>query len=122
MEGQSKELLEAFAQAIYDKKGFNILALDVQAFSSIADAVLIAEGNVPQHLQAISDELSKVAKDHGIKADQVEGLAEGKWVVMDFGGLVVHLFVPEWRGRYRLEQLLQEGKIIDLAINSQLPS
>jgi ribosome-associated protein len=111
------ETLNAIAQVIYDKKGFNILALDVQGLSSITDFLLIAEGNVDRHVssigRAVIDELDKNGED----PVHVEGLQTGDWAVLDFGNITVHIFSPGLRERYSLERLWNESKVVDLEID-----
>jgi ribosome-associated protein len=110
-------ILNSIAQTIYDKKGSNILALDVREFSSITDYVIIAEGNVDRHVVAIAAAIMDTLEKLGEKAVYVEGMQTGDWVVLDFIGVMVHLFMPGLRERYQLEQLWREGSIVDLQIN-----
>lgn len=111
--------LNAIAQAIYDKKGMNILALDVRGISSLTDFVIIAEGNVDKHVAAIAQAVTDKMKQLGIPPSFVEGTKTGDWVVLDFLHIMVHLFMPGLREKYRLEQLWREGKIVDLEISLQ---
>lgn len=112
-----KKALNTIAQTIYDKKGFNILSLDVQGISSLTDYVVIAEGNIDRHLKAISgairDKVGEVTGDYPI---YVEGEQSADWIVIDYGDIVVHLFVPEYREKYSLEQLWRKAKVVDLKI------
>lgn len=116
------ETLSAIAQVIYDKKGFNILALDVRGLSSITDFLLVAEGNVDRHVssigRAIVDELVK----RGERPVHVEGLQTGDWAVLDYSEIVVHIFSPGLRERYSLERLWSESKIVDLDIDVSKPA
>ena len=117
-----KELFDRvnnIAQIIHDKKGFNILALDLKGISSITDCVLIAEANVNRHAKAIVDELRTKFSE---KPYRVEGLEEGEWVVIDYLDIVVHIFLPDIRQRYQLETLWKESKIIDLNLETPSPS
>jgi ribosome-associated protein len=109
--------LNAIAQAIFDKKGSNILALDVHGISSLTDFVVIAEGNIDKHVTAIA----KAVIDHLEKLGQtplyVEGMQTGDWVVIDYLNIMVHIFMPGLRDKYQLEQLWREGQIVDLQID-----
>jgi ribosome-associated protein len=109
--------LNAIAQAIFDKKGFNILALDVRGISTLTDYVVIAEGNVQKHVTAIAEAIIDQLQQLGQKAIYVEGLKEGDWVVIDYLHIMVHLFMPGLRDKYQLEQLWKEGHIVDLQID-----
>lgn len=107
------EEINIIAQAIYDKKGFNTLVIDVRNISSMTDYFIIAEGTVDRHVkalsQAINDELSK---QFHLTPLHVEGEGEGDWIVLDYGEFVIHLFIPELRGKYALEELWQKGRIV----------
>lgn len=116
------ETLNAIAQVIYDKKGFNILALDVQGLSSITDFLLIAEGNVDRHVTSIARAVVDELHEKGEKPVHVEGLQTGDWAVLDFGEIVVHIFSPGLRERYSLERLWSESKIVDLDIDISKPA
>jgi ribosome-associated protein len=115
------EILNLIAQVIYDKKGLNILALDVQGLSSITDYLLIAEGNVDRHVTAIAQSVVEELRKIGETPVHVEGLRSGDWVVLDYAGIMVHLFMPNYRNRYSLEKLWSESKIIDLVIEVAKP-
>lgn len=110
--------LDRVAQAIYDKKGSNILAIDVRDICTMTDYFVIAEGTVDRHVKAlgqtIMDEFSKEKR----WPIHVEGLQEGDWVVLDYGSFVIHLFTPQLREKYGLEKLWKEGKIVDVQIQS----
>ncbi len=109
-------MLNAIAQTIYDKKGFNILGLDVRDVSNLTDFFVIAEGSVDRHVRAICLSLQEKLTEMGHSPLHVEGAESGDWIVMDFGEVLVHLFIPELREKYALENLWKEGKIVDLTI------
>lgn len=111
--------IQQIAQTIYDKKGENIIALDVRGISSISDFVLIADGNVERHIIALAKEIEDIMRDQGQKPCQVEGLQNGDWVVLDYFQIVIHLFIPEMRQKYQLQRLWPDGKIIDLNLEKQ---
>lgn len=108
--------LDIVAQTIYDKKGFNILALDIRNISSLTDFVIIAEGNIDRHLKALSLAIKDRSTDFGLKPLYVEGEQSGDWIVLDFGSFVVHLFRSDIREKYALEDLWKEASIVDLNI------
>jgi len=111
------EILNLIAQVIYDKKGINILGLDVNGLSNIADFIIIAEGNVDRHVTAIARAVIEELREQGITPIHTEGLQSGDWVVLDYAGIMVHLFMPGYRERYSLEKLWSESKIVDLEID-----
>jgi ribosome-associated protein len=109
--------LNAIAQAIYDKKGINILALDVRGISTLVDYVIIAEGNVDKHVVAIAQAVEDALEELGMRPYSSEGMKSGDWIVLDYFDIMVHLFMPGLRDKYQLEELWRGGKIIDLQIN-----
>lgn len=115
MSRSPQDTLNHLAQIIYDKKGFNILALDVQGLSSITDFFLIAEGNVDRHVSSIARAvIDEFGDDRPL---HIEGVKTGDWAVLDYGEVMVHLFAPNYRERYSLEQLWPECKLVDLNID-----
>ena len=111
-------LLNKIAQVIFDKKGMNILGLDVRGVSSLTDFVIIAEGNVDRHVSAIGHAVIDVLREEGIKPIHTEGLQEGDWVVIDVLDMMVHLFMPGLREKYRLEDLWKDGQILEFQIDT----
>lgn len=109
--------LNAIAQAIYDKKGMNILALDLRKFSTITDFVIIAEGNVDRHVMALAQAVRDAMRKLGEEPLYTQGMTTGDWVVLDYVTVMVHLFMPGLRDKYHLEDLWREGEIVDLSIN-----
>jgi len=112
-----KFILDTIAQTIFDKKGINILVLDLRGISTLADFVVIAEGNVDRHVIAISHAVEETLKKLGIKPVYVEGMRSGDWVVLDYLQIMVHIFMPGLRDKYQLESLWKAGKIVDVHID-----
>ncbi len=115
-------ILDTMAQAIFDKKGMNILVLDVRGLSSMTDYYIIAEGTVDRHVRAISKAVIDAAHTKKTEALHVEGEKEGDWVVIDFGEVIVHLFTPGLREKYALETLWSKSTIIDVNIDVSPPA
>ncbi|MCH9608902.1 MAG: Ribosomal silencing factor RsfS [Chlamydiales bacterium] len=116
-DNDSLKLLNHIAQILFDKKGFNILGLDVREVSTLTDYFVIAEGNVDKHVTALAKEVMELLKKKdGMTPIHVEGLGSGDWVVIDYMNIVVHLFMPGIRERYQLEKLWHEGEVVDLEI------
>lgn len=118
MKNDPKAVLNLIAQTIYDKKGFNTLALDVRGISTLTDYVIIAEGSVDRHVSSIAQGIIDALQEAGVKVHQMEGLQAGDWIVLDFLDVMVHLFTPGLRDKYRLEDLWKESQILDLQINT----
>lgn len=111
------ECIKEIVQALYDKKGSNILVLDVRNICSMADFFIVAEGTVAQHVKALASYLIETTKPLCGAPKHVNGQQYADWMVLDYGDLVIHLFIPELRQYYALEQLWREGKIVDVPIN-----
>ena len=111
-------LLQRVAQAIYDKKGFNILVLDVRGVCSMTDYFIIAEGTVDRHVMALASAIIDETAKVGQAPFRVEGGQTGDWLVLDYIDFIVHLFLPELREKYALEELWQAGKIVDITFEN----
>ncbi|MGE3954018.1 MAG: ribosome silencing factor [Parachlamydiales bacterium] len=114
------KLVKAIAKALYDKKGGNVLALDVREVNSMTDYFVIADGTSPPHLRALKKAVLEVLDKEGIELAAVEGEQNLDWVVVDCWQVVVHLFSAQLRERYGLERVWQEGKMVDLNLASRV--
>ena len=119
MKKDSKFLLNSIAQIIFDKKGFNIVAIDIRKLSSLTDYMIIAEGGVDRHVKAIADSIVLDLKKKKIFPYKVEGRMSGGWIVLDYSSVIVHIFVSNLREKYQLEKLWSKGKIVDLKIEGE---
>lgn len=116
MNKEDLETVNYVSQIIYDKKGVNIVALDVSEFSSITDAIIVAEGSVDRHVVAIGKTIVEELKKKGHIPVHAEGLDHGDWVVLDYLNFIVHILMPDMRELYELEKLWSDGKLIDVEI------
>ncbi|UUY02967.1 ribosome silencing factor [Svornostia abyssi] len=104
-----EELAEAIAQLASDGKAIDLVELNVREVLGYTDYFIVATGNTERQVKAIHDRIHRGLKDdHGILPRRVEGLTESRWVLMDYLDVVVHIFTPEAREYYRLEQLWGE--------------
>ena len=105
----SERLVAIAAELADDKKAIDIVELSVSEAVGYTDYFLICSGNTERQVKAIHDGIHQGLKDdHGVLPRRVEGLAEARWVLMDYLDVVVHIFTPEARAFYRLEQLWGE--------------
>jgi ribosome-associated protein len=100
------------AEFALDKKGVDVKILEIAKISSIADYLVLATGMSDKQVQAIADSVRKGLKKFG-KALDIEGVREGKWVVIDYGDVLVHIFVDELRHYYDLDKLWGDAPLID---------
>ena len=92
-----------------DRAAQDILLLDVRGLCSYADAFVFLSAESKRQIDAIKEELTKVLRQEGGTLSHTEGEAENGWVLMDFGDVIVHIFGPEERAYYGLEQLWRRG-------------
>ena len=109
------------AECALDKKGIDVKILDIAKISSIADYLVLATGMSDKQVQAIADSVRKGLKKFG-KALDIEGVREGKWVVIDYGDVLVHIFVDELRRYYDLDRLWGDAPLVDLPEPPPVPT
>ena len=99
--------LRVIADAILDKKGQNVVSLDLRPVgSSIADYFVICNGDSTTNVGAVADNIMKMAREElGIKPLRTQGLENNFWIILDYGHIVVHVFLTQYREFYRLEDL-----------------
>jgi ribosome-associated protein len=103
------------AKAAAENKGQDIVLLDISKQTSIFDCFLIVTGTSRRQLHAIAEEIHRVLKERGETRLSVSGYDESRWIAIDYGGIVIHLFDSEWRVFYDLEGLWGDGIRVDLS-------
>ena len=106
---QNIAIAQQIARTIYDKKGVDIVALNVSELTVLCDYMILASGRSSRQVSAIADEIDERLAAQGLTPQRTEGLREGRWVILDYGAVIVHLFHPEDREYYHLERLWDEG-------------
>lgn len=112
------ERARRIAEAALDKKAEDLVALDVREQSSFADTFILATGTSDRHVRTIADAVVEQAAARGEKPLGVEGLAEGRWVLIDLGDVIVHVFQREVREHYDLERLWSDAASLDVGAES----
>ena len=107
-----KEIALAAAKAMDEKKGLKIRLLEVTEVTTLAEYFLICTGTSNTHVNTICDAVEEVVDACGEPLLHREGHRGGTWVLLDFGGLVCHVFTDEARGFYDLERLWNDAKPI----------
>jgi ribosome-associated protein len=103
-------MLAAIADLAVDRKALEIVTLDLRGMIGYADYFLICTGRSDRQAKGIHDGIHMGMKtEHELLPRRVEGLSEGHWVLMDYLDVIVHIFTPETRDYYRLEQLWGEA-------------
>ena len=98
--------------ALEEKKGEDILLLDIREIALFAEYFVICSGTSDRMLQALADAAQEQVKKRYALLGRVEGSSRNGWVLVDFGDVILHLFSPERRDYYRLEELWGKGKTL----------
>ena len=104
-----EEMVAAVADLAADRKALDIVQLDLRGMIGYADYFVICTGRTDRQTRAIHDGIHEGMKARGILPRRAEGVTEAKWILMDYLDVVVHVFTPETREYYRLEQLWGEA-------------
>ena len=105
-----EELAAAIAEYATDRKALDVMQLDLRGIISYTDYFVICTGRTDRQTKAVHDAIyTGLKSEHGILPQRVEGLPHARWVLMDYLDVVVHVFTPETREYYRLEQLWGEA-------------
>jgi ribosome-associated protein len=98
--------------AIVDRLGSDVVMLDMQEVSLLADYFVICSAESTPQFKAILDEVEEQAKAAGARRLRVEGQPSSEWVLVDYGSVVVHIFAPELRAYYDLEGLWKQARLV----------
>jgi ribosome-associated protein len=104
------DIIEIVRAAALDKKAEDLTEIDVAGRTIIADKFVIITGRSKIQTRSIADSISEKIEEHGFRVARVEGYADGNWILIDLGNVVVHVFTPEQRAFYNLERLWASGK------------
>ena len=112
---ENKDFIQTIIEAIQEKKGRDIVHVDLSGIeTAAAQGFVIATGNTPMQVTAVADSVREYVEKHaGQRPFNYDGYQNAQWVIIDYGSIFVHIFVPDFRERYNLEQLWA-----DAAINS----
>lgn len=113
MTEQALELARSIVELLDEKKGENILLLDLRGTCGFTDFFVLCDGVSERTLGALSDDVQRSVKTrYKMNARSVEGKKESGWILLDYGDTILHLFSPAMRNYYRLEDLWSEGKVV----------
>jgi ribosome-associated protein len=111
--------VEATVAAALDRKAEGIVALDVHGLTSYTDTFVIATASSSRQARAIADSITASARERGESALGVEGYDEGRWVLIDLGNIIVHIFQDELRRIYDLERLWSDAPTLDVSARDE---
>ena len=105
----AKQVIDALGELVLkrldDDQAQDVILIDLDGKSPLADAIVVASGRSQRHVAAMADHLLRALKDNGFGRAQVEGLPQADWVLIDAGDVIVHLFRPEVRAFYNIEKI-----------------
>lgn len=110
----SNDLMKQTLLACDDKRAEDIIVIDMKGISDIADYFVVCHGNSDKQVQAIARNVKDEAEINGVLVKRLEGFNEARWVLIDLGDVVVHVFHREERDYYDLERLYKDAPIITL--------
>ena len=102
------------ARAALDKRATDLVVLDVQGLSSVTDYFLVCSGKSTTHMETITDAIRQELKSDGARPLHVEGVAASGWILLDYGDVLMHVFLEETRAYYALERLWGDAPAVSL--------
>ena len=113
--GDFKKFADFCAQALFDKKAISVMGYDLRELSAPTEYALVASGTSTRHASSLAEHVAdRVKEEYGVLPQGIEGVDEGRWVVLDYGSLMVHLFYDFVRIEYSIEKLWKDGKDLGL--------
>jgi ribosome-associated protein len=106
-----KRKIKKIVKLIEDKKGENIIVLDLKGLTWITDYFIITSGDSQIQTKAIAENILTNIEENPIS---VEGIDDGKWILIDYGEIIIHIFLNETREYYKLEKLWSDAKIAEI--------
>lgn len=117
-----EELAVQIAELADSKLASDIVALEVGEIVGYTDVLVICTARNERQAKAIADEVQlQLKREDGLLASRIEGLPEARWILLDYLDCILHVFVPETRELYRLEQLWGEAPRLELGLESEAP-
>ncbi len=110
------DFLKPYFEALSERKAEDVIVLDVRGLTSYTDAFIIASGRSTRQVSSIGQHIEMEMKKKGVRAFGVDGLEEGRWVLLDYGDVIIHVFYEEVRRFYNLEGLWADARRVDLAV------
>lgn len=111
----NQELLELVVKAADDKKAEDIMAMDVSQVSLLADHFVVMHGNNDRQVAAIAEAVVESVEKAGYKINHIEGKDTAKWILIDLGDVIVHVFHYTERSFYNLEKLWSDAPLVDIS-------
>ncbi len=107
---EAKEFTQSICKVLTDHKAENVVVIDVRGKTEIADYFVVAGGRSMTHTRSLIEHVEEEMEKAGVAPVREEGVREGRWAVIDYGDVIVHIFNDETRLFYHLESLWDDGK------------
>ncbi len=111
-DNESTDVLEQIVEAVHQRHGYDVLALDMTEFPLTMDIFLVVSADNRIQSKAIADHVERTARSLGWRLHHKEGYNEGSWILLDFIDLVVHIFLPAVRKYYNIESLWSDAPVM----------
>ena len=119
---QENETVLRIAQFLYSRKAQDIVALNVSHLTVLCDHMIIASGRTDNQVSSLADTVDEMMAGDGFALRRSEGRREGRWVVLDYGSIILHLFHRDERAFYGLDRLWNDGSnALDLPFDQTVP-
>jgi ribosome-associated protein len=112
------DLAQRAAAIALDHKANDVVLLSLKGVSDMTDFFLIASGTSDTHVRSLGERIQEELKKEGTTAHHVEGIQQGRWVLLDYVDFVVHLFHPSLRDFYQLERLWSDAHVVPITAQS----
>lgn len=112
---ESKEMANSIATLLDDKLATDIVLLDVEDVSLLADYFIVATGKSTRQNKALQGYIEAAMTKEGIEPNHLEGQGTGEWILLDYGDVIIHLFTQEQRNYYDLERLWKDAPKVELS-------
>ena len=109
-----ESLVRHAARAAFDKQAIDLVVLDVRGVSGVADYFLVCSGRSTTHLATLADAIREELKSGGVRPRHTEGVPGSGWVLLDYGTVLMHVFLPDTRAYYALERLWGDAPALPL--------
>lgn len=110
--GETRDALHVVAAALIDRKALDPIVLDLRGLTAAADYFVIVSGTSDAHVRGMAEHLLTTLEPRGLVPHHVEGLTQGRWVLLDYVDFVVHVFHPDLRQFYQLERLWGDAPVL----------
>ncbi len=119
-EQEKPDVLELIVDAVHQRHGYDVLAMDMSEFPLTMDIFLMVSADNRIQSRAIADHVERTARNLGWRLHHKEGYDEGSWILLDFVDLVVHIFIPDVRKYYDIESLWSDAPVLKFEDKSEL--